>query len=242
IVEEGVEKAYLQSEQNVLIQSGVRGKGGAQINAGGSIMADFIEQAGLISQKNVVVSEMIMHSRVDAGEGVYVTGERGLIAGGEIRAGLRVFAREIGSIGASDTNIEVGIDPKFFRSVAKIEEQIADEREQLDKVERAINTMASKENRSEEEDKKYAKLKETKESLERNIENHREEQKNLSRRADEREGAEIMCEGTIFGGTRIGIGNDIYRVRSGKKEHCGFKKINDKVQQVNYEKPLIPSL
>lgn len=242
IVEEGVEKAYLQSEQNIMIQAGVRGKGHAQINAGGSIVADFIEQAGLIAQRNVLVSEMIMHSRIDAGEGVYVTGSRGLIAGGEVRAGKEVYANEIGSIGASDTNIEVGIDPKFFRSVAKIEEKISEEREKLDKVQRAINTMSSKDERTEAEDKKYAKLQDTLETLERNIENHREEQKNLARRADEREGALVMVEGTIFGGTRIGIGNDIYRVRSGKKEHCGFRKIEDTIQQVTFEKPVVPSV
>lgn len=242
IVEEGVEKAYLQSKQNIMIQAGVRGKGHAQINAGGSIMADFVEQAGLIAQKNVLVSEMIMHSRVDAGEGVYVTGSRGLVAGGEIRAGREVYANEIGSIGASDTNIEVGIDPKFFRSVAKIEEKIAEQREKLDKVERAINTMSSKEDRTEAEDKKYAKLKETRETLERNIENHREEQKNLARRADEREGAIVMVEDTIFGGTRIGIGNEIYRIRSGQKDHTGFRKIDGNIQQVSFEKPVIPSV
>lgn len=242
IVEEGVEKAYLQSEQNILIQAGIRGKGGAQINAGGSIMVDFIEQAGLIAQGNIVASEMVMHSRLDAGEGVYVTGERGLIAGGQIRAGREVYAKEIGSIGASETNIEVGIDPKFFRTIAKIEEKIVEQREKLDKVERAIQTMEPKEDLDEEQREKYDKLLETEENLERNIENFREEQGNVSRRASDREGAFVMVEGVAYGGTRIGIGNEIYRVRSGKKEHCGFRKLDQSIQQVTFEKPAIPSL
>lgn len=242
IVEEGVEKAYLQSEQNILIQAGIRGKGGAQINAGGSIMVDFIEQAGLIAQENIVASEMVMHSRLDAGEGVYVTGERGLIAGGQIRAGREVYAKEIGSIGASETNIEVGIDPKFFRTIAKIEEKIVEQREKLDKVERAIQTMEPKEELDEEQRGKYDKLLETQENLERNIENFREEQENVSRRASDREGSSVMIEGVAYGGTRIGIGNEIYRVRSGKKEHCGFRKLDQSIQQVTFEKPAIPSL
>jgi uncharacterized protein (DUF342 family) len=242
IVEEGVEKAYLQSEQNVLIQAGIRGKGHAQINAGGSVMVDFVEQAGLIAQKNVVVSEMIMHSRVDAGEGVYVTGQRGLIAGGEIRAGREVFAKEIGSIGASETRIEVGIDPKFFRSIAKIDTKIVEQREKLDKVQRAIQTMESKEKLDDQEQQKYDKLRETEKNLERNIENFREEQDNLSRRASDREGAAVMVEDVAYSGTRISIDNEIYRIRSGQKQHCGFKKINNSIQQVTFEKPAIPSI
>lgn len=242
IVEEGVEKAYLQSEQNIMIQAGIRGKGGAQINAAGSIMVDFIEQAGLIAQGNIIASEMVMHSRLDAGEGVYVTGDRGLIAGGQIRAGREVYAKEIGSIGASETNIEVGIDPKFFRTIAKIDEKIVEQREKLDKVERAIQTMESKSELDEGQQKKYDKLLETQKNLERNIENFREEQQNVSRRASDREGACVMVEDVAYSGTRIGIGNEIYRIRSGQKEHCGFRKFDKSIQQVTFEKPAIPTL
>jgi uncharacterized protein (DUF342 family) len=242
IVEEGVGKAYLQSEQNILIQAGIRGKGRAQINAGGSIMVDFIEQAGVIAQESIIVSEMVMHSRLDAGEGVYVTGERGLIAGGQIRAGREIYAKEIGSIGASETNLEVGIDPKFFRTIAKIEEKIADQREKLDKVERAIKTMEPSEDLDEQQQGKYDKLVETQEHLERNIENFREEQENISYRTSDREDARVMVEGVAYGGTRIGIGNGVYRVRGGEKEHCGFRKLDNKIEQVTFEKPPIPTL
>ncbi len=242
IVEDGVEKAYLQSEQNIMIQAGIRGKGRAQINAGGSIMVDFIEQAGIIAQENIIVSEMVMHSRLDSGEGVYVTGKRGLIAGGQIRAGREIYAKEIGSIGASETNLEVGIDPKFFRSIAKIEEKISEQRQKLDKVNRAIQTMGPQEELNETQQKKYNKLLETQEHLQRNIENFREEQENLGHRTSDRENAQIMVEGVAYGGTKIGIGNGVYRIRGAEKEHCGFRKINNSIEQVTFEKPPIPSL
>lgn len=242
VVEGGVEKAYLQSEQNILIQSGIRGKGGAQITAADSVMVDYIEQAGIIAQNNVLASEMIMHSRVDAGEGVYVSGQRGLIAGGQIRAGREIFAKEVGSIGASETNVEAGIDPKFFRKIANIEKKIVEQREKLDKVERAIQTMRSREGEDELDEEKYKKLQETQENLERNIQNFREEQENLSRRTSDREDAVIMVEKVTYGGTRICIGNEIYRVRGGEKEHCGFRKIDNRIQQVSFEKPPIPSI
>jgi uncharacterized protein (DUF342 family) len=242
IVEDGVEKAYLQSEQNIMVQAGIRGKGRAQINAGGSIMVDFVEQAGIIAQHDIIVSEMIMHSRLDAGEGVYVTGERGLIAGGEIRAGREIYAKEIGSIGASETNLEVGIDPKFFRSIAKIEKKIAEQREKLDKVERAIKTMEPREKLDGDQQEKYDKLRETQEHLERNIENFREEQENISHRTSDRENARVMVEDVAHGGTRVGIGNGVYRIRGKEKEHCGFRKIDNSIQQITFEKPPIPSL
>ncbi|MGM0380456.1 MAG: FapA family protein, partial [bacterium] len=141
IVEKGIGKSYLQAENNIIIKEGIRGKGGAQINAAGNLVSEFIEHAGVIAQGNVIVSEMILHSRVDAGEGIYVSGGRGLITGGEVRAGEIISAEEIGSIGTSETRCEVGIDPAYFRQMAKIEEKIISQQEKLDKIERAINSL-----------------------------------------------------------------------------------------------------
>lgn len=242
IVEKGIGKAYLQAENNIIIEEGIRGKDGAQINAAGNIVAEFIEHAGVIAQENLIVSEMILHSRVDAGEGVYVSGGRGLITGGEIRAGEIISAEEIGSIGTSETRCEVGIDPAYFREMAKIEEKIINQQEKMDKIERAIKSLGRREELDEEEEKKLDKLEENSDSLNRNIQNYREEQEALVRRAAIEGKAAVSVAGKVHSGTRIGIGNDVYLVRASSHEHCTFRKISDRIEAASYTSFSIPSV
>ncbi len=242
VVEKGIGKSYLQAENNIIIEEGIRGKGGAQVNAGGSVVSEFIEHAGVIAQENIIVGEMILHSRVDAGEGVYVSGGRGLITGGEIRAGEIISAEEIGSIGTSETRCEVGIDPAYFREMAKIEERIVSQQEKLDKIERAINSLGHREELDESEREKLEKLENNRDSLKRNIKNYREEQEALVRRASVEGKAAVSCAGKVHSGTRIGIGNDIYLVRSSSKEHCTFRKISDRIEAASYTSFSIPAV
>ncbi len=242
VVEKGIGKSYLQAAKNIIINEGIRGKGGAQVNAVGNVVSEFIEHAGVIAQKNVIVSEMILHSRVDAGEGVYVSGGRGLVTGGEIRAGEIISTEEIGSIGTSETRCEVGIDPVYFREMAKIEEKIVSQQEKLDKIERAINSLGHRQDLDESDREKLDKLEENRDSLKRNIKNYREEQEALVRRASVEGKAAVSCAGKVHSGTRIGIGNDVYLVRASSKEHCTFRKIGDRIEAASYTRFSIPSV
>ncbi|MFB6355081.1 MAG: FapA family protein [bacterium] len=235
IVEGSVGKSYLQAEGDIIVKGGIRGKGRAQLNAQGNIVTEFVEHAGMISQNHIVVSEMILHSQLDAGESIFVSGGRGLLTGGTVRAGLEIYAEEIGSIGTSETRIEVGIDPVFFREMSKIELKILEQQEKLDKIERAIQTLEGREDLNEDQEEKLRSLRENEESLNRNIDNFREEQETLVRRAEEREGARISCSGTVFTGTKIVIGNDIYTIRASEKEHCTFKKLGSSIDAGPFE-------
>ncbi len=242
IIEKGVGKAYLQAGNNIIVKEGIRGKGGAQVNAAGNVVAEFIEHAGVIVQKSVMVAEMILHSRVDAGEGVYVSGSRGLITGGQIRAGQQVLAEEIGSIGTSETRVEVGIDPLYFREMAKIEEKIINQKEKLDKIERAIKSLSGRPELSKEEEGKLEKLEENSKSLSRNIENFKEEQEALVRRSAVEEGAAVSVAGTVHTGTRISIGNDVYLVRASNKDHCTFRILGDRIEVASFKRLSPPSI
>lgn len=242
MIEGSVGKAYLQADNDVIVGGGIRGKSGAQVNAGANIVSEFVERSGLIAQENVMVNEMILHSQVDAGESVFVNGSRGLIVGGHVRAGKTIFARELGSVGASETRVEVGVDPVFFREMAKVEKKILKQQEKLDKIERAINTLSGRDDLSEEDETKLRELEKNQENLTRNIENFREEQQTLARQAEEREGASVSVDGTVFGGTRVIIGNDIYTVHGGDIEHCTFKKLGNKIEVSRFQEPEVPEI
>ncbi len=240
VVEQGVGKSYMQSDQDIIIKEGIRGKGEAQVNARGNVITEFIEQAGVIAQENIVVGEMILHSRVDAGKGIYLKGGRGLITGGEVRAAEYIIAEEVGSIGTSETRLEAGIDPGYFRNVAKIEGRIINQKEKLDKIERAINSLQGRGELGEEDEKKLEKLVSNQERLQRNIENFTEEKESLVKQATLRKDALISVAGTVHTGTRIGIGADYKLIRASDQEHCSFKLYEGRVEATAYQNISVP--
>ncbi len=230
IIEQGVGKSYIQSEQDIVVKEGIRGKGGAQLNARGNVISSFIEQAGVIAQGYVIGGEMILHSRIDAGKGIYVAGGRGLITGGSVRAGLFIYACEVGSIGTTETRMEVGIDPGYFRRAARIEGKLVDQREKLDKIERAVNTLEGRGPLPEKDREKLEKLLANRERLQQNIENFEEEKDSLFKQATLREDALISVENAVHSGTRIGIGSDYRFIRTGGVQHCTFRLRDGRVE------------
>lgn len=242
VVEQGIGKSYLQSEQDIIIKEGIRGKGDAQVNAEGNLITEFIEQAGVIAQGNVVVGEMILHSWVDAGHGIYLTGGRGLITGGEVRAGKYISAEEVGSIGTSETRLEVGIDPGYFREIAQIEGRVIKQKEKLDKIERAITSLKGQGELSPKKEEKLEKLLDNRERLQRNIENFNEEKESLVKQATLREEALISVAGQVHSGTRIGIGADHKLIRTGKQDHSSFKLYNGRIEATAYQELSPPDI
>jgi hypothetical protein len=87
------------------------------------MMAKFIEHAKIIAGNDVVVSESISFSFVDAGQRVLCVGKKAVINAGRIRAREEVNAKEIGSRSMTETLIEVGIDPKTREKVMQLEEE-----------------------------------------------------------------------------------------------------------------------
>ncbi len=113
-----VHKSFIEAEGDIVVHQGISGKDEARIEStGGSIFAKFVQNSNLVAEKNVVVPEGILHSKVDAGEKIYSIGRRAKIAGGVIRAGDEVNARFLGAEGATRTVIRVGVNPKILQQV-----------------------------------------------------------------------------------------------------------------------------
>ncbi len=116
-----IQKASIEAEGDIVVHQGISGKDAARVEStGGSVFAKFVQNSNIIAEKNVVVPEGILHSRVDAGENIYSIGRRAKIAGGVIRAGDEVNARFLGAEGATKTIIRVGINPKILQQVDEL--------------------------------------------------------------------------------------------------------------------------
>lgn len=121
-------KATVTSGGNIMIKGGILGKNVGYVSANGSVTAKFAEYCRIKAQKDVSIGESIVCSQIDAVGKVMLTGRRGVIIGGKIRAGEEVNAKIIGSRVDTPTIIEVGVNPVVREEMKELSEKITDEK------------------------------------------------------------------------------------------------------------------
>ena len=136
-----VGKCDLDAEGDIIIHQGVNGRSGGNIRSGRSVWAKFIENSTVDAGKNVVVSDGIINSTVNADERVVCQGKRATIVGGHLRASEEIHAKNIGSVAGAETIVEVGYDPKSIEKIQQLESQIKELNDQLEELDRNIHTL-----------------------------------------------------------------------------------------------------
>ncbi|MDI6781878.1 MAG: FapA family protein [bacterium] len=121
-------KATVTSGGNITIKGGILGKNIGYISANGNVTAKFAEYCRIKAQKDVLIGESIVSSQIDAVGKVVLTGRRGVLIGGKIRAGEEVSAKIIGSRVDTPTIIEVGVNPAIREEMKDLSEELTDEK------------------------------------------------------------------------------------------------------------------
>ncbi len=125
VIDGVVEAAFLYAGGQVIVKRGINGMGKGKIEAKGNVITKFIENSTVIAG-GFLETGSILHSRVSAATDIRVSGKRGFVNGGVIRAGSLVEAQTIGSaMGGALTKIEVGVDPEVKERYNTLEESIA---------------------------------------------------------------------------------------------------------------------
>ncbi|MDD5067585.1 MAG: FapA family protein [bacterium] len=141
-VKGSVGRAQLEAEGDIIIKQGLLGKDSAMIVSGNDVLAKFIEHAKSIeAARDVIVAEGILHSFVDAGKRVICNGKRAIIAGGRIRAGEEINAKTIGSPSFTETQVEVGFDPKTRQQLLDLNEELRTGKDRMRELAMNINTL-----------------------------------------------------------------------------------------------------
>lgn len=128
-----VEGAEIHASGSVIIARGFNGMERGYIEAGGSVVAKFIEN-GKIDAVGNIMSEAVIHSRISSKGNIEVTGKKGCIVGGTTKALGNVTAKTVGSEMGGDTSIEVGVDPKLKLLAADLEAKVKKSKENMDKA------------------------------------------------------------------------------------------------------------
>lgn len=234
IVDGVVEGSVLEADGPIVVKGGIQGSGKAYIKAGGSVTTKFIEHAKVESNENVY-AEAILHSVVSAKNEIEVKGKKGLVIGGEIRAGASITLKVAGSMMGAFTLVEVGIDPMVLKEIKENEkelQELAKEKASLGQLalafkqkmekgfklnEYQVQALQTVSSRLQANDRKTKELLYRREELEIQISRSKE--------------GTIIVEDRVFGGVKIVISSAIMIVKN-EISYCRMEKSGEDVMVI----------
>lgn len=239
-----VQKSSIEADGDIIIRQGVTGRGDAKIEStGGNIVSKFIQDATVITDKDVVVNEGVINSIIHAGGKIVSKGKKGHIVGGSMRAGQIVDTKVIGSSANVYTEVVVGVNPKILRQIDDYTAKKSESQGKLDQLKKSLNTLkARKESNpeyfTEEYKQYYQKLEAGIKKLEKRLtEYDKEIQTLVSYMEQTSERGRILVEKVVYAGVRITInGVEMDRLRNDMKS-CVIFVDNEQIRYKPYIDP-----
>jgi hypothetical protein len=136
-----VGNSVLDAEGDIIVHQGILGKTQGRVHAGANLVAKFIEHARVEAEANVIVSDGIIHSFVDANKRIICQGRRAAIVGGRLRATEEIHAKILGSVAGTETILEVGLDPVRKEQLSVALARKAELEKRLEELELNLRTL-----------------------------------------------------------------------------------------------------
>jgi hypothetical protein len=234
-----VGKCELDAEGDIIIHQGVNGRGGGSVRAGRTVWAKFIENSHVESGENVVVSDGIINSSVDANQRIICQGKRATIVGGHLRASEEVHAKNIGSVAGAETIVEVGYDPKSIENIQRFEKEIKTFDDQLEEIGLNIHTLENikkvKKALPEEKEQYLEELQEQQGKIEVKRDEKKEEIKKIQEHlASLKVHGKVSASGKVYPGVKVVIKDANLKIRNEFKNVTFINELNE-VKVTKYE-------
>ena len=139
-----VDVSTITAGKNIILHKGIQGADKAVLQAGGDVIARFIERA-TVAAGGSVHSDYIVHSYVTAQESIVLKGKHGRLIGGTLRAGKEIIARTIGSSAGDDTTLELGLEPRLRTRMQALTAKRTQLLAQLEKIDSIAKVLPSAE-------------------------------------------------------------------------------------------------
>jgi len=137
-----VEAAEVYSEKgDIVIASGILGKGRAKIITSGNLICRFVQDAQVGAKKDVIIEHYAINCSISAGGKVLLVQNEGLIRGGRAYAEGGMKAVEVGSKQNIPTDIGISGEDNFFLGADKwqLEKQVEEYKAKISVVEKKIS-------------------------------------------------------------------------------------------------------
>ncbi|MBC8016272.1 MAG: DUF342 domain-containing protein [Sporomusaceae bacterium] len=148
--------------KNIIIKMGIQGMYRGYIKAKENVIAKFIENATVHAGVDIIVSDVVLNSRMSAGKKIIVEGRRGLIVGGTIMAGEEIRAKVVGTQMATVTALEVGVNPVLREEYQQLRSEMKKAEISIEKTQQALRILRSMDQSTMPPDKREMLLKLTK--------------------------------------------------------------------------------
>ena len=228
-----VEGASLTAGGDIVIASGVHGLAKAVITADGNITTNFIQESEVYAGGSVNAGS-ILYSNVSAKDSIYVNSGKGLVKGGELRAGALILINTVGSprTGANSL-LTVGTDPDDLVVFHNLESSLADKHAQRTKMRQALSFLIKKTEKGEtlqpEQQKLLKVLPLRLDGISDDISQIIEKYKSMKSALEKNDKGKVAIEGVIYEGAKIVISDVSYYVRN-ENTFCQFTKKGAEVE------------
>ena len=209
-----IEGAEVVAEGSILVRGGIGGGLKGFVKAGGNITARFVENARLEAGMSVYVKDAIIQSQVKAGGMVKVTDKKAIIVGGVIQAGREVESKVLGSQLATQTVVEVGINPHYRDEYQQITKNCGEKRRTLGNINQNLKPYQHQINNPEQLSNKQKqilmRLLDVYRTLRQEIDEMEQRMEFLEDEFEGSENAMVKAHDVAYPGDRISIGKLIY--------------------------------
>lgn len=205
--------------KNIFVRMGIQGMNRGSIKAVENVTAKFIENATIYAGQDVLVNDVILHSRISAGKKVIVEGKKGLIAGGTVSAGEEIRCKILGSHMAVTTDLEVGVNPMLREEYQHLRRELKKVQQSLDQTQKALKILRAMNPDQISNDKREMLLKLTKAQF--HLIGQQETMRNRITEIDllfeEMRYGRIRVADVAYSGTKIVIGTLVKPIRENMK-------------------------
>ncbi len=232
-----VGKSFLEADGDIMIKLGMQGHEEGVLKAGGNIISKFIQYATVYAKQNVMVTELIMNSHINADDSILVTGKKAAASGGVLRALNEVNAKVLGSITSLKTIVEVGVLPSERKKVddlMKEREGLIEEEEVLSKDVKILENQKKAKKLSEEKIEVLAQESQRLQEMRSRLEEIDNELRDLALSMETIvEGANVAVSKELHSGVKISIGAAELDARSSYKD-VRFFNMNNNIATKKY--------
>jgi uncharacterized protein len=209
----GIEGAtVISTGGSITVKQGITGRHQAFVSAAKAIDVRYIENATVYCGGEILVRHAVIRSKVSAGVSIRVDMGKGVIFGGDIRAGRSVTAICLGNIAGISTRISVGHTWAAMEKLATHEAAMATLSQQIaqcaDLIQRFRHARPDTNLLSERERRSYTTVLVRHLALKKQMSGRQSEFEHLDANWALDGAGEVLCREAVFPGTAIKIGQE----------------------------------
>ena len=194
---------------NVTIRQGILGLNKGVIEASGTVVAKFVENARVTADQDILINDVVLHSQLSAGKKVRVEGKRGQIVGGITSAGDEILAKSVGSSSATPTELQAGVNPKLREAYLAMRKELKAAESNLDQLQKGLFTLRSIDKAKLPPEKQELMLKLTRAQFSTmgQVESMRKKMSEMEAAYEELKAGQIKVSDYVYPGVKIVIGS-----------------------------------